>query len=127
MELGELTFDDDCMYVALDICGMSDNLKAEIDKAIEVAKINASKEREALNAEHGFNLSTVWSDKVVIDFTYLRVMLEAGKPINYQICTGFTDSVDPMAYGDCAITVDLSEYEDELKKTIIKALVDKFF
>ena len=54
-----------------------------------------TKEQEALNAEYGYNLHTVWSDKPVnMDFTYLRVVLEAGKPIDYSICFGFTDTVD---------------------------------
>ena len=35
LELGNLTFDEDYMEVSIDICDMSDNLKAEVDKAIE--------------------------------------------------------------------------------------------
>ena len=82
LELGNLTFDEDYMEVSIDICDMSDNLKAEVAKAIEIAKVRYTKEREADNKEHGYNLSTVWSDKpVVMDFTYLRVVLEAGKAI----------------------------------------------
>lgn len=130
LELGNLTFGEDYMEVSIDICDMSDNLKAEVDKAIEKAKVEYTKEREAWNAERkDCKFATVWSDKpVVMDFTYLRVVLEAGKPINYQICIGFHDAVDSyMEQWDCAITVDLSEYANELKKAIIKVLVDKFF
>lgn len=129
LELGNLTFDEDYMEVSIDICDMSDNLKAEVEKTIEKAKVDYTREQEALNAERGYNLHTVWSDKpVVMDFTYLRVVLEAEKPINYQICIGFHDAVDEcMEQWDCAITVDLSEYANELKKAIIKVLVDKFF
>ena len=88
-----------------------------------------TKEQEALNAEYGYNLHTVWSDKPVnMDFTYLRVVLESGKAIKYTICIGFHDADnDYMEQWDCAITVDLSEYANELKKAIIKVLVDKFF
>lgn len=88
-----------------------------------------TKEQEALNAEYGYNLHTVWSDKPVnMDFTYLRVVLEAGKPIDYSICFGFTDTVDPqMGCWGNSITVDLSEHTNELKKAIIKVLLDKFF
>lgn len=129
LELGNLTFDEDYMEVSIDICGMSDNLKVEVSRAIEIAKIEYSNKYMALNAECGYNLSTVWSDKPVnIDFTYLSVVLEAGKPIDYQICVGFHDAVDAhMEQWDCAITVDLSEYANELKKAIIKVLVDEFF
>lgn len=129
LELGNLTFNEDYMEVSIDICDMSDDLKADIDKAIEIAKVQYAKENEMLNAENGYNLPTVWSDEpVVMDFTYLHVVLEAGKPIDYSICFGFTDAVDPHmeAWGN-SITVDLSEHTNELKKAIIKVLLDKFF
>lgn len=129
LELGNLTFNEDYMEVSIDICDMSDCLKAEIEKAVEIAKVQYTKEQEALNAEYGYNLHTVWSDKPVnMDFTYLRVVLEAGKPIDYSICFGFTDTVDPQmeCWGN-SITVDLSEHTNELKKAIIKVLLDKFF
>lgn len=108
---------------------MSDNLKAEVEKAIEIAKVRYTENNEKMNAEYGYNLHTVWSDKPVnMNFTYLRVVLEAGKPIDYSICFGFTDMVDPQmeCWGN-SITVDLSEYARELKKAIIKVLVNKFF
>ena len=129
LELGNLTFDEDYMEVSIDICDMSDSLKAEVEKAIELGKIQLVKDNESLNTERGYSLPTTWSNKsVVMDFTYLRVVLEAGKPIDYSICIGFTDSEDKhMEQWDCAITVDLSEYANELKKAIIKVLVDKFF
>lgn len=129
LELGNLTFDEDYMEVSINICDMSDNLKAEVDKAIEIAKVKYTEDREADNKERGTNWNATWSDKpVIMDFTYLSVVLEAGKPIDYQICIGFHDAVDDhMEQWDCAITVDLSEYANELKKAIIKVLVDKFF
>lgn len=129
LELGNLTFDEDYMEVFIDICDMSDNLKAEVDKAIEIAKVRYTEEREADNKEHGYNLPTVWSDKpVVMDFTYLRVVLESGKAIKYTICIRFHDADNNyMEQWDCDIAVDLSEYANELKKAIIKVLVDKFF
>lgn len=129
LELGNLTFDEDYMEVSIDICDMSDSLKAEVEKAIELGKIQYTKDNEALNAEYGYNLHTTWSDKpIVMDFTYLRVVLEAGKPIDYAICVGFHDANNVyMTQWDCEITVDLSEYTNELKKAIIKVLVDKFF
>lgn len=129
LELGNLTFDEDYMEVSIDICDMSDNLKAEVDKAIEIAKVKYTEGNEKMNAEYGYNLPTVWSDKpVIMDFTYLRVVLKAGEPITYTICIGFEDADNRMMeQWDCAITVDLSEYANELKKAIIKVLVDKFF
>ena len=129
LELGSLTFDEDCIEVSIDICDMSDNLKAEVDKAIEIAKVKYTENNEKMNAEYGYNLPTVWSDKpVIIDLTFLRVVLKAGEPITYTICIGFEDADNSMMeQWDCDIAVDLSEYSNELKKAIIKVLVDKFF
>lgn len=131
LELGNLTFDEDYMEVSIDICDMSDSMKAEVDKAIEIAKVKYTEERTRLIEEYNIHLSkrgTVWSDKsVVMDFAYLHVVLEVGKPIDYQICIGFHDAVDTYMEQECSITVDLSEYANELKKAIIKVLVDKFF
>lgn len=129
LELGNLTFNEDYMEILIDICDMSDSMKAEVNKAIEIAKVKYSEEREELKNETGKNISTTWSDKpVIMDFTYLRVILEEGKPIDYSIKVGFHDSVDDcMEQWDCSITVDLSEYTNELKKAIINVLIDKFF
>lgn len=129
LELGNLTFDEDYMEVSIDIYDMSDNLKAEVDKAIEIAKVDYIKKNKEMNTEYGYNLPTVWSNKpVIMDFTYLRVVLKAGEPITYTICIGFEDADNRMMeQWDCAIKVDLSEYANELKKAIIKVLVDKFF
>lgn len=128
LELGNLTFDEDYMVVSIDICDMSDSLKAEVNKAVEIEKVNYSKEYEKLNREEGCHFATVWSDKPVkINFTYLSVTLEAGKPIDYSICFGFTDAENKHMEHMGSITVDLSEYNNELKCAIIKVLVDKFF
>lgn len=133
LELGNLTFDEDYMEVSIDICDMSEDLKVELNKAIEIEKkqysdaVKKDLERGALR--HPLKRGTVWSDKpVIMNYTYLRVRLEAGKPIDYSIEFGFTDAEDKFmeAWGS-SITVDLSAYMNELKKAIIKVLVDKFF
>lgn len=129
LELGNLTFNEDYMEVSIDIFDMSEELKAEVNKAIEVAKIDYTKKYDEMNRESGHNYNTTWSNKpVVIDFTFLRVVLETGKPIDYSIEVGFHDAEDDhMEQWDCSITVDLSEHTNELKKAIIKVLVDRFF
>ena len=38
LELGNLTFDEDYMEVSIDICDMSEDLKVELNKAIEIEK-----------------------------------------------------------------------------------------
>ena len=58
LELGNLTFNEDYMEISIDICDMSDSLKAEVDKAIEIAKVQYTEHNKALNAEKGYNLPT---------------------------------------------------------------------
>lgn len=128
LELGNVTFDEDYIEVSVDICDMSDSLKADVQKAIEIAKAERTREIEDYNTANNAKILSTWSDNpVVIDFTYLRVVLEAGKPIDYNIEVGFHDSVTGLEQWDCTIKVDLSGYANELKKAIIKVLVDKFF
>lgn len=133
LELGNLTLDEDYMEISIDICGMSEDLKAEVKKGIEIEKIKFSEERkrdlENGIPHHPLKRNTVWSDKpVVMNYTYLWVRLESGKPINYSIDFGFTDAEDRfMEVWTGSITVDLSAYTEELKKAIIHVLIDKFF
>ncbi len=59
------------MEVSIDIFDMSDELKVELNKAIEVAKIDYTKKYDEMNRESGHNYNTTWSNKpVVMDFTF---------------------------------------------------------
>lgn len=130
LELGNLTFNEDYIEVSIDICDISDCLKADVEKAIEARKIESAKEWEQVYNEHPDweRRSRVFSDKpAVIDFTYLNIVLEADKPIKYSVVVGFHDVEDDHLEECASITVDLSEHTDELKKQIIKVLIDKFF
>lgn len=133
LELGNLTFNEDYMEMSIDIFDMSEDLKAELNKAIEIEKVRYSEEikkyMENGVSVHPLKRGTVWSDKpVIMNYTYLRVRLETGKPIDYSIEFGFHDADDNFmeAWGG-SITVDLSAHTNELKKAIIKVLIDKFF
>lgn len=133
LDLGSITFNEDYMEVSIDIFNMSEELEAELNKAIEIEKVRYSeeikKDMESGVSIHPLKRNTVWSDKpVIMSYTYLRVRLEAGKPIDYSIEFGFTDAEDRfMESWGGSISVDLSEHTTELKKAIIKVLVDRFF
>lgn len=130
LELDNLAFNEDYMEVSIDICDMSDNLKADVERAIEVRKIESAKEWEQVYNDYPDleRRSIVFSDKpAVIDYTFLNIVLEADKPIKYSVVVGFHDAEDDHLEEDVSITVDLSEHTDELKKAIIKVLIDKFF
>lgn len=133
LELGNLMLDENFMEVSIDICNMSKELNERVAKAVEIEKVQYSKSimkymEEGISV-HPLKCSTVWSNKpVVMDFTYLKMRLEAGKPIDYSIKFGFHDAVDTyMEAWDGSITVDLSAHDEELKKLIIHAFIDKFF
>lgn len=134
LNLGNITFNEDYMEVSIDIFDISKDLKEELNKAIEIEKVRFIEDRKQLIAEHDrpvhpLNRNTVWSNQpVIMDFTYLHINLETGKPIDYSIRFGFHDAEDDyMEAWEGNITVDLSAYANQLKKEIIKVFIDKFF
>lgn len=130
LELDNFVFNEDYMEVFIDVCDMSDNLKAEVAKAIEARKIESAKEWDQFYAEHTDYKRvnrTFSSKREVIDFTYLNVILKADEPIQYSVVVGFHDADNECLEENAEIAVDLSEHAEELKKMIIKALIDKFF
>lgn len=130
LELGNLTLDEDYMEVSIDICGMSNNLKAEVEKAIGLRKVESVKEWKVIYEEHPelTRYDRTWGSKpAVIDYTYLRIILQGGKAITYSIEVRFHDADNDLLEEDASITVDLSEHTNELKKAVIKVLLDRFF
>ena len=130
LELGNLTFNEDYMEVSIDICDMSDSLKEEVAKAIEIAKVKEAENWREWYKNHPELTphDKTWSDKpVIIHYSYLKIVLEEGKPNRYSIETGFEDAENEYLDAVASTVVDLSEYSNELKCAIIKVLVDKFF
>lgn len=130
LELGNITFNEDYMEVSIDICGMSDSLKAEVQKAAELRKAESVMEWDKIYKEcpeiPKFNRS--WSSRpVIIDYAYLRIILEGGKIITYSIEAGFHDAENDHLEECAGVAVDLSEHTNELKKAVIKVLLDRFF
>ena len=130
LELGNLTLNEDYMEVCIDIFDMSEELKAEINRAIEIEKVRYSKEWDEflLDHEECKRFSTKWSNKpVVIEYSSLSIALQAGEPIKYTIDTGFHDADNNRLEPVASINVDLSAHTEELKKAIIHVLIDRFF
>ena len=132
MELSNLTFNEDYMEVSIDILSLSEDLQAEINKSIEIAKVEQVEQWKMFYGENFENWNKSykleWSNKpVVIQFHYLLIVLEAGKPNRYSIETGFEDAENNRIETAASTSVDLSEYENELKKAVINVLIDKFF
>jgi len=137
MDLDNLTYSEDYMQLCLDILDMSDKLKAELEKAVEIEKVRFTEKRQRYIAEctgrgediHPANLNYTWSGKpVVMDFNCLFITLKAGQPVSYCIGFGFHDAVDDgMEAWDGCIEVDLSVHVNELKEAVTKMIIDKFF
>lgn len=130
LDLGNLTFNEDYIELSVDIYDMTEELKAEVDKAIVLEKVRYSKEWDEILSMHEEykRFSTKWSDKpVVIDCSYLSITLESGKPIKYTINTCFHDVENDKLEPVCSVDVDLSNYAAEIKKSIIHVLVERFF
>ena len=132
MELSNLTFNEDYMEISIDILNVSEELQKEINKSIEIAKAEQIKLWKEWYGENLGNwhkeYELKWSDKpVTIQFHYLCITLESGKPNRYSIETGFEDAENGLIEATASTVVDLSEYENELKKAVINVLIDKFF
>lgn len=128
LELGNITFDEDNICILVDICDMSDSLKEEVKRAVEIEKVKYTEKNRSANAKYSQNQSMVWSDKpVVIDNTYLCIFLKGGGEIVCSIEVIFHDADNNMMDEGASIAVDLSAHMNELKKAVIKSLLDRFF
>ncbi len=129
--LEDITFIEDSIEICIDISDMSEELKAEINKAIIAEKENYLERRKEFYQEYYPDSEfkeMEWCNKpVVIEFHYLSVSLKRGKAISYMIHTKFHDAENKFLEACTDTSVDLSAYEDELKKMILKHLIDTFF
>ena len=130
IKLGGITFDEERMGVSIDICDMSEELKAEVDRAVEMAKVQYVESHEKMERKYAGALTDTvrWSEKpVVMDYNYLYIVYEDGRPVSYSIIVGFHDAENELLETCADIGVDLSEYASELNVQVIKVLLDKFF
>jgi len=140
IDLNNIEFCNDMISVIIGITDVSEKLKSEIKKAINIEKdANIAKQRDLIkeiytnNPGHEKELFdklsfyTKWSDEIIIDNIYLDVDFKVGEKAIYQINVVFHDKENKMRYSNVSIAVDLSEYQNELKKIIINAMIDKFF
>ena len=130
IKLGDLTLDEQGFQIIIDILDMSDELKADIEKAIEVEKVNNAKEWNDYYNKHPevTRYERVWSDKPVNIFCqYLNIDLEAGKPVRYEVVAVFEDAENKLLEADVRIPIDLSAYDNELKVVFTQVMIEMFF
>lgn len=119
----ELAFSEDCLQVFIGIKDMSKQLQKQINEEITLDKINyMNYMKRSLNGSR-------WSKEGVnIISTSLNITVPSvDKHLVCYIDAAYEDKVDQTMWSNVSIKVNLAKHEDELKKLILNALIDKFF
>lgn len=120
INLAELDLTDDSLEVFIPIVAVSESLKATIEENVQKAK-------EEYQKKFGNPHGKKWSDAgIIMDYQSLHIVIEK-KTFSYELCFDFTDAKDDCIWTGFRLDVDLSEHTTELKKLILKAMIDKFF
>jgi len=120
IDIGELDLLEDSLEVFIPIIAVSENLKATIEENIQRAK-------EVFQEEFLICRGMEWSNSgVAISYQSLHITVKE-KAFNYELCFDFEDKANDSICTGFNLDVDLSEHTEELKKLIIKAMIDKFF
>ena len=122
INLNDITFVEDTIEMWLGIEAVSADIQKKINEAVEIAKtdyIEMVKERFT-------NKDLTWTDAGVETGLSLHIIVKK-KIFTYSITIDIEDKEDDRVWTGASVDVDLSEYQDELKKVIIKAMIDNFF
>lgn len=121
INLNDIEFIDNSLDIIIGIESVSEDIQIKINKAVEIAK---TQELEHIKLYHK-NKDLTWSNAPVDTSLSLGIHLEE-KTFTYTIDIIITDKVNDIS-ASASVEVDLSEYQDKLKKVIVKAMIDKFF
>lgn len=120
INLADIDITDDSLEVFIPVIATSENLKAIIEENIQKAKVE-------FKAEFLDKKDKKWSDTgIIMNFQSLHITVKE-KSFHYELCFDFEDKEDEQIWSGFSLEVDLSEHETELKKLIVKAVIDKFF
>lgn len=126
ISLGEINLNDlqietgaENVMTFFEIQEVSTDLRKKIQEAIEIRK------REFTEEMHG--KFGAWSDKGVAIESMCLMIRTDNKKLQYEIMVNFFDQDDRIRETEVFVSVDLFDYENELKKSMIKAMIDKFF
>lgn len=122
INLNNVEFCENSLDVFIGIESVSEDIQEKISKAVEIAKA----ERLKTIKEYYKHKDLLWMDEGINMDLSLHIIVD-NKTFSYRIEIDITDKVDDMMWTSASIDVDLSEYQSELKKVIIKAMIDKFF
>lgn len=122
INLNDIEFCENMLDVFIGIESVSEAVQSKINEAVEIAKA----EHLQSIKEHFINKNLYWTDAGIKTNLSLHIIIK-DKKFSYQIEIDIEDKGDDRIWTSASIEVDLSEYQNELKKAIIKTLVDKFF
>lgn len=122
INLNDIEFCENMLDVFIGIESVSEAKQSKINEAMEIAKADHLQRIK----EHFTNKNLYWTDAGVKTNLSLHIIIK-DKKFSYRIEIDIEDKGDDRIWASASIEVDLSEYQNELKKAIIKTLVDKFF
>ena len=122
IDLNDIEFCENTLDVFIGIESVSVDIQDKINKAVEIAKVDHLK----MVKEYYTNKNLDWTDAGVDTDISLHIIVE-DKKFTYRIEIDIEDKEDKRVWTSVSIDVDLLEYQNELKKVIIKAMIDNFF
>lgn len=122
INLDNIEFCDNSLDVFIGIESVSAEIQKKINAAVEIAKV----EHIQMVKEHFSNKDLKWTDAGVDTELSLHIIVDK-KHFSYRIEIDIEDREDDRVWTSASVEADLSEYQNELKKVIMKAMIDKFF
>lgn len=122
INLNDVEFCENSLDVFIGIESVSADIQKKINEAVEIAKVEHLKTVK----EYYKRKDLVWTDAGVNTDLSLHIIID-NKSFSYQIEIDIIDKEDERVWTSASVDVDLSGYQNELKKVIIKAMIDKFF
>lgn len=122
INLNDISFVEDTIDIFIGIESVSADIQKKINEAVEIAKA----EHIQRVKEYYTNKNLNWTDAGVNTDLSLHIIVE-NKKFSYRIEIDIEDKKDDRVWTGASVDVDLSEYQNELKKVIVKAMIDNFF
>lgn len=122
INLDNIEFCNNSLDVFIGIESVSADIQKKINEAVEIAKA----EHLQMVKELFKNKELHWTDAGVNAYLSLHIIVD-NKKFSYQIGIDIEDKADDRMWASASIDLDLSEYQNELKKVIVKAMIDNFF
>lgn len=120
IDLAEMEFITDCIEVLIPVVTVSENLKSTIAENIQ--KTKEEYQKEFLDCRN-----MKWGNAGVLMENQSLHIVSDGNKFKYELCCDFSDKENDSFETGFGIEMDLSEHEKELKKLIVKAMINKFF